>query len=229
MRRPLAAAWGLLLLQPGAAVAGTIEDCVQSADRELQVAACTDAIESGQWQGAALAWAYGNRGNARAALRDPANAVADYSQALELDPGFAMTWHNRGLVFAALGEWQRAIADYDEALQRDPEFATAWGSRGVAWRELGDHEQALHDLDRAIELDPGTSRHYQNRANVRCALGQVDGAVEDRLAAIRLGYFGADLVQTVLKEKGYYNGPIDGAFGGKSVAALRAWTEQGCD
>lgn len=229
MRRPLAAALALFLLEPAPLSAGMVEDCVQSADRELQVAACTEAIESGQWEGAELAWAYGNRGNAWAALRDPAKAVADYTQALDLDPGFAMTWHNRGLVFAALGDWRRAIDDYDQALERDPAFGTAWGSRGVAWRETGELERALGDLDRAIELEPDVARHYQNRANVRCALGQVDGAVEDRMAAIRLGHFDAELVQSVLKEKGYYDGPIDGVFGAGSVKALRAWSEKGCD
>ena len=93
----------------------------------------------------------------------------------------------------------------------------------------GFQEAALRDLDRAIELDPEGARHYQNRSNVRCALGQVEGSVGDRLSAIRLGYFGADLVQSVLKEKGYYDGPVDGVFGERSVNALRAWTEKGCD
>lgn len=229
MRRPLAAALALAALAPGPLSAGLVEDCVQSADRQLQIEACTEAIDSGRWEGEALAWAYGNRGNAWQALRDPAKAVADYSRAIDLHPEFALTWHNRGLVFAALGDHRRAIEDYTKAIELDPELATAWGSRGVAHRELGEHEAALADLNRAIELDPEGARHYQNRANVRCALGEVDGAVEDRLEAIRLGHFSPELVQGVLKDKGYYSGPVDGAFGAASVRALRAWTEDGCD
>lgn len=229
MRRILAAAVALPLLVPNPAGAGMVEDCVQSADRELQVAACTEAIESGRWEGAALAWAYGNRANAWQALRDPAKAVADYSRALDLDPDHALTWHNRGLVFAALGDHQRAIADYTEALERDPELTAAWGSRGVAYREIGHYEEALADLDRAIEMAPDTARHFQNRANVRCALRQAEGALKDRIAAIRLGHFSPELVQRVLKEKGYYNGPVDGVFGEASVVALKAWTDAGCD
>lgn len=217
-----------LLLSPAPAAAGMIEDCVQSADRALQIAACTQAIDSGRWEGAELAWAYGNRGNAHQAQRDPANAVADYTRALELDPDFALTWHNRGLVFAALGDFERAIADYGQALARDPEFGAAWGSRGVANRELGRFEAALGDLNRAIELDADAARHYQNRANVRCTLGDVDGSVADRVAAIKRGFFTADLVQRVLKEKGYYNGPVDGIFGEASVVSLRDWTAGGC-
>lgn len=228
MRQFAVPVFALSLALPSPAGAGMIEDCVQSADRELQVAACTEAIESGRWEGHGLAWAYGNRGNAWQALRDPANAVADYSKALELDPGFAMTWHNRGLVFAALGDFARAIADYDQALERDPAFGPAWGSRGVAHREIGQLEQALGDLDRAIELEPQAARHYQNRANVRCALGNAEGAVADRVMAVRLGYFTAELVQSVLKEKGFYDGPIDGVFGEASVVALRKWSAAGC-
>lgn len=229
MRRPFAAALTLCALAAGPGRAGVVEDCLQSANAELQVTACTEAIDSGRWEGEGLAWAYGNRGNAYAALREPAKALSDYSAAIDLDPGFALSWHNRGLVFAALGDQERALDDFTEAVQVDPELATAWGSRGVALRELGRHEEALDDLNRAIELDPAGARHYQNRANVRCALGQVDGAVEDRLTAIRLGHFSAELVQRVLAGKGYYSGPVDGAFGRGSVEALRAWTEAGCD
>lgn len=217
-----------LLLSPAPAAAGVIEDCVQSADRALQIAACTQAIDSGRWEGPELAWAYGNRGNAYQAQRDAANAVADYTRALELDPEVALTWHNRGLVFAALGDFERALADYDQALARDPAFGAAWGSRGVANRELGRHEAALGDLDRAIELDPNGARHYQNRANVRCALGDIEGSVADRVAAIGKGFFTADLVQRVLKEKGFYSGPVDGIFGEASVVALKDWTAGGC-
>lgn len=228
MRRPLAAALSVLTLA-SPVFAGVIEDCVQASDRELQISACTEAIESGQWEGAALAWAYGNRGNAWQALRDPTRAVADYSKALELDPDFPMTWHNRGLVFAALGDYARALADYNEALARDPDFTAALGSRGVAYREMGEPQKALADLDRAIAIDPDAARHYQNRANVRCTLGDIDGSVQDRLRAIRLGHFEASLVQSVLTEKGFYDGPVDGAFGIGSVEALREWTEKGCE
>ena len=229
MRRPFAAALTLCALSAGQAGAGMVEDCLQSADAELQVSACSEAIDSGRWEGEGLAWAYGNRGNAHAALRQPAKALSDYSTAIDLDPDFALSWHNRGLVFAALGDQERALDDFTEAVQVDPDLATAWGSRGVALRELGRYEEALDDLDRAIELDPDTARHYQNRANVRCALGQVEGSVEDRLTAIRRGHFSPELVQRVLAGKGYYDGPVDGAFGRGSVDALRAWTEAGCD
>lgn len=218
----------ILLLVPGLARAGVIEDCVQSADRPLQIQACTEAIESGRWEGADLAWAYGNRANGWLSLGDTAKALEDYTAALDLDPDFALSWHNRGLVHAALGDYPSAIADYSAAIARDPEFAAAWGSRGVARREQGLLNEALIDLDRAIALAPETARHYQNRANVRCALGVINGAVEDRVAAIRLGYFPAELVQRVLKDKGYYDGEVSGDFDDASIEALRRWTAAGC-
>lgn len=229
MRRQSAVVLIPALLWAAPVPAGMIEDCVQSADRGLQITACTDAIASGEWEGPGLAWAHGNRGNAWAAEGDAAKAIEDYTTALDLDPDFAMSWHNRGLIFAALGDYARAIADYDEAIARDPDFAAAWGSRGVARRETGQLAAALIDLDRAIALAPETARHYQNRANVRCTLGRAEGAAEDRLMAIRLGHFEPSLVQRVLRDKGYYGGEVSGVFDDASIEALREWSRKGCN
>ncbi len=53
----------------------------------MQIRGCTAAIQSGTWSEKALAWAYVNRGNASNANHDYDGAIADYDQALRLDPG----------------------------------------------------------------------------------------------------------------------------------------------
>jgi len=57
-------------------------------------------------------------------------AIAEFDEALRLDPEFALARHNLGESYSILGESKRAIQDYDEAIRLDPEFALAYTSRG---------------------------------------------------------------------------------------------------
>ena len=67
-------------------------------------------------------------------------AIADYTRAIQLDPGFAKVYNNRGLAWCAKTEYDRAIADYDEAIRLDPGYATAYHNRGYAWDEMGEYK-----------------------------------------------------------------------------------------
>jgi tetratricopeptide (TPR) repeat protein len=58
-------------------------------------------------------------------------AIADYDQAISLDPKFVLAWNGRGNAHAGEGDYDSAIADFDEALKLDPDFTDARESR---WR-----------------------------------------------------------------------------------------------
>ncbi len=40
-------------------------------------------------------------------------AIAEYNEAIELDPKFAMAYVNRGAAYASIGQLDKAIADYN--------------------------------------------------------------------------------------------------------------------
>ena len=71
----------------------------------------------------AQAQAFNNRELAKADLGDQQGAIADYNQALEINPRYAEVYYNRGLVKATLGDQQGAIADYAQALEINPQLA----------------------------------------------------------------------------------------------------------
>ena len=75
-------------------------DCNQPDDRELQIAACTQRIESDPLDGAA----YYNRGNAHIARKDYDRAIADYSKAIEIDPKGPDAYYNRGRAYGDKGD-----------------------------------------------------------------------------------------------------------------------------
>jgi tetratricopeptide (TPR) repeat protein len=47
-------------------------------------------------------------------------AIADYTEALRLDPKYTFAYYNRGDAYRYNGDLDRAIADYTEALRLVP-------------------------------------------------------------------------------------------------------------
>src|SRR5690242_15224276 len=72
---------------------------------DLAIRACT----------AEIAAAFNKRGNAYRAKGDLERAIADYDEAIRLDPGDASAFVNRGLAYAAKRDFDQAIANCSEA------------------------------------------------------------------------------------------------------------------
>jgi tetratricopeptide (TPR) repeat protein len=81
-------------------------------------------------------------------------AIADFDQAIRLDPKFAPAYHNRGLAWWHQKEYDRAIADYSEAIRLDPKDAAAYYNRGNAWSDKKEYDKALADYSEVIRFDP---------------------------------------------------------------------------
>ena len=79
-------------------------------------------------------------------------AIADYDEAIRLNPQEAKPYHNRGNAEAGLDCYDAAIADYDEAILMDPDFAEAYISRGLVRSELACKDQARKDCQTALKL-----------------------------------------------------------------------------
>ncbi|MGZ3412712.1 MAG: tetratricopeptide repeat protein, partial [Isosphaeraceae bacterium] len=76
--------------------------------------------------------------NARGAIwhikREYDKAIADYDEAIRIDPKHARAYNNRGLAWYARGDYGKAIADHTEAARLDSKYAIAPTYRGTASR-----------------------------------------------------------------------------------------------
>jgi len=81
-------------------------------------------------------------------------AIADYSEAIWLDPLAITAYHERGLSWEAKKEFEKAIIDYDLEIRLDPQSAPGFTSRGFAWKAKGRYDKALADFKEAVEFDP---------------------------------------------------------------------------
>jgi tetratricopeptide (TPR) repeat protein len=64
--------------------------------------------------------------------KDYDRAIADYSEALKLQPNNAVIHNNRGTAFHFKKNYDRAIADYDQAIKIDPNNTDARTNRDNA-------------------------------------------------------------------------------------------------
>ncbi len=160
--------------------------CTENLDLGERIEACTILIQSGRETSNNLAVAYNNRGNAYSAKGDLDRAIADFNQALGLDPNLATVYYNRGTAYDDKGDLDRAIADFNAAILLDPKFAVAYNNRGSAYNAKGDFDRAIADYSAAIRLDPKYAVAYNNRGNAYSAKGDFDRAIADCNEAMRL-------------------------------------------
>ncbi len=95
---------------------------------------------------------YNRRGNQYSRNGAYEQAVADYTQALELDAGLADAWFNRGVSFYELGMYAESIDDLTRAIELDPEEDNYYGRRSLAYLFSDRLEEAQADQDKCDEL-----------------------------------------------------------------------------
>jgi tetratricopeptide (TPR) repeat protein len=138
------------------------------------------------WLDTADATAYFHRAATRYEIGDKSGAIADYTQALQIDPHNDVAYTNRGVTRYELGDSSGAIVDLDQAIQLNPDNSVAYCNRGFVCAELGDKLGAIEDYTQAIKLAPEDATPYFYRGVARTRIGNKLGAIEDYSQALRL-------------------------------------------
>ena len=98
------------------------------------------------------------RGALWSTLEDPDKAIADYSRAIDLDPGTVDTYLSRAGAWSQMNQHDKAIADISQAIKLDSKCAEAFLARGKERRAKGDLDQAIADYTEVIRLGTKSSR-----------------------------------------------------------------------
>jgi tetratricopeptide (TPR) repeat protein len=129
---------------------------------------------------------YYNQGVAWAENGKYDRAIADFNQAIRLDPNYAYAYNNRGYAWNGKKEYDRAIADYDQAIRLDPKYAKAYSNRGYAWSSKQEYDRAIADFSQAIRLDANLADAYHGRGEAWENKGEYNKTIADYNQAIRL-------------------------------------------
>lgn len=111
-------------------------------------------------------------------------AVADYSQAVALEPANEKAHVFLGIAHEQVNDLDGAIADYSRLIALKPKEAGYRKDRAKVLLKKGDLEGATKDILRALELKPGDEHSYQLLGNVHMKKGDFNGAVAQYTKAI---------------------------------------------
>jgi len=122
---------------------------------------------------------FSNQGSLKVQKGDVAGAIANFNQALGLNPNIPQAYLGLGIASSKQGNKQQAISHYDRALQLNPNLAEAYFGRGQVYYELGDKQKAIGNYGQAIRVNPNYGLAYLERGAIRCMLGTKSQAVAD--------------------------------------------------
>jgi tetratricopeptide (TPR) repeat protein len=117
---------------------------------------------------------------------DDAKAMAYFSKALTLDPGYAPAHYNMGNAFAKQGRFQEAVSAYRKALENDPEFLMAYDNLAKSYIRLGNLEKALQVFRKALDLRPDFAEGLVGEGIAYHGMGRYDDAIDAYKKAVAL-------------------------------------------
>lgn len=124
---------------------------------------------------------YNNRGLVYVQAGQMAAALADYNQALALNPKLGSIYNNRANYYAAQGQLAEAVLDYETAIDLDPTNIRAWINQGMTFRDLGMLPQALENFDQASYIYQLVRRDTSEMVMLECHIHAQRGRTHDIL------------------------------------------------
>ncbi|MEA2784202.1 MAG: hypothetical protein QOF71_306 [Candidatus Eremiobacteraeota bacterium] len=128
---------------------------------------------------------WNQRGNDAVRRGDLAQALVDFTRAVEQIPNDPAPWYNRALVYSKLGKNGEALADAQRSVSVNPLFDEGSALAARLQEELGDYPAALASIDRALAVRSGEVSYHVTRARVLRLLHRTTDAVSEYEDALR--------------------------------------------
>jgi len=153
---------------------------------------------------------YIERGDAYIEKKNYDRAIADYSEAIRLNPNDDAAYKKRSYGYVEKGNFSAAITDLTEAIRIDPAYSGYYALRGHVYFTSEDYDTAIPDFTEAIRLwprDPSTveieARCYSERGRAYCLAKKKDykQAIADLEEAIKLNPDHEDYPQHLAEAK----------------------------
>jgi tetratricopeptide (TPR) repeat protein len=125
---------------------------------DAAIAACDRAIASGKFQGDLLSQLHNNRGVEYKTKKDIDRALADFSEAIKLNPKNLLAYNNRGNTLLDKNDYDAAIADYNAAIAVDPKYLNAYSGLGDTYKNKKDYDLAIDNYRKALSLNPNEQK-----------------------------------------------------------------------
>jgi len=169
-----------------AARADVITDCKTAKSGEVRITSCSQIIASKTVDRSVRAEALRRRAAAYAERAAQREAIADYTEALVIEPGSASALSGRAQSRLAIGETDGAISDLTDAMRIGGQSPGHLMARGYAYLLKENSDAAVADFTAVIGLSPKNASAYNNRGLAYRKKGDYAKALADYARAIDL-------------------------------------------
>jgi tetratricopeptide (TPR) repeat protein len=121
--------------------------------------------------------AHNNLGNALLRKDKVDDAIAQFQQALQINPGYAEAHNDLGAALLQQGKVDEAIAHYQQALQIEPGSGNAHYNLGNVLLRKGKVDDAIAQFQQALQINPDDADARNNLGDALLQKGSVDEAI----------------------------------------------------
>jgi tetratricopeptide (TPR) repeat protein len=121
--------------------------------------------------------AHFNLGNAYQQKGETDQAMAQYQNALQINPGYAEAQYNIGDLLLRKGRLDEAMVHFQKAVQIEPDYAQAHYTLGIALWQTGRTDEAIASYQRAVQLRPDYADAHYNLGTSFLQQGKMDEAI----------------------------------------------------
>ncbi len=161
-------------------------DCGQGKPIEVRIRACSEIIDAKPAPADPRAEAYRIRAAAYSEKAAHKQAIADFTEAINLKADDASSYFGRGESRLAEGDAAGAVSDLTQAIRYSEPAPRLFIARGYAQLVKGDAAEAVVDFSVALRLDPKNAAAYNSRGLAYRKTGDLEKAIADYSAAIQL-------------------------------------------
>jgi tetratricopeptide (TPR) repeat protein len=133
-----------------------------------------------------LAADYSCRGTVYEAIGDRERAIADYQEAICLEPNKALSWINLADLYKRQGDLQQAMSCYSHAIHEEPDNPLCWLGLARLLKQTGQCDAAMAALSTVFNPRKPNLLGLFVRADIEQCLGNIQGAITDYNQAIRM-------------------------------------------
>jgi tetratricopeptide (TPR) repeat protein len=127
-----------------------------------------------------------DRGNMLLDNRRFADALVDFSDAIEMEPKNSLAMAQRALALVWLRHFDEAAKHIEAALALNPKQIAAFRARGMMGQFKQDYRAAIAAFSEVLGLDPSDAFSLGNRAIANMALNNNEAALADAERALKL-------------------------------------------
>jgi len=104
-------------------------------------------------------------------------AIAQYQQALRLNPDYAEARDGLGIALTKQGKVREGIEQFEQALHLNPDYAEVHQNLGSALARMGGLEQAVGHWEQAVRINPSLAEAHYNLGLALMGQGRLQEAI----------------------------------------------------